>query len=218
MHGKLSPTGNGAVAGPCVLSIRIDLAGVTPALLAALHRLAPDTVDCLECRLSLRERAFFPGAKDDTVDCLECRLSLRERASYRGAKDVTVADLSAAAGAESDEYTYRGPDHPDFTLTCIKPWDGKLPHSRRDFTTESALIDAIRQAPDDARLAARFALWLEENDDPRGEHIRVQLAMEDYPPGAERWDEDYQALLKRDCGAPAFLPVGQTAGDAASQR
>ena len=102
-------------------------------LLPALSSFAPrkTTVVHAQCRLSLRERAFFRGAKDDWLRRLvspfaprkgvlsrserrHCRLSLRERAFFRGAKDDTVAECRLSLreraffrGAKDDTVAFR---------------------------------------------------------------------------------------------------------------
>jgi uncharacterized protein (TIGR02996 family) len=65
---------------------------------------------------------------------------------------------------------------------------------------DEAFMAAIRASPDDDWLRLVYADWLEERGDPRGEFIRVQLALARLPEHEERWAElaaREQDLLQR---------------------
>jgi uncharacterized protein (TIGR02996 family) len=51
-------------------------------------------------------------------------------------------------------------------------------------TEAEAFLQRIRAAPDDDAQRLIFADWLDEEGDPRGQFIRVQLALADLPPDA----------------------------------
>ena len=59
-------------------------------------------------------------------------------------------------------------------------------------STRQALEDYLAANPDDLAAHSAYADWLTENDDPRGEYIRLQLALEDKTHPAEQLKAIYE--------------------------
>ena len=55
--------------------------------------------------------------------------------------------------------------------------------------TQDDFLNAIHAAPDDRTLRLVFSDWLDENDDPRGELVRVEEEMRQLPVFADRFWE-----------------------------
>ena len=61
---------------------------------------------------------------------------------------------------------------------------GALPLAEPDMQTEAeAFLQRIRAYPDDDAQRLIFADWLDEQGDPRGRFVRVQLALAHLPDG-----------------------------------
>ncbi len=154
---------NGAGAKPPLLIIRIELAGAVPSPRGAVHELAPDTADCLECRLSLPERAFVRAAKDDNVTvtdlCAAAAPSLTSIPIGAPTTPILVSPASSPGTATCRTQGAISPRRAPLSTPSARPpttpgWRPALPCGSRKTTTPAASTSAcswpwkiIRPAP-----------------------------------------------------------------------
>lgn len=80
---------------------------------------------------------------------------------------------------------------------------------------DKGFLEAIRANPDDRSVKLIYADWLEEANDPRGEFVRVTLALAELPPQDKRYPDLYARWreLRPFAGAEWLALVDRTSAE-----